>query len=90
MLNEVSADNFAGGGGASQGYFQATGRHVDIAINHDQDAIDMHSMNHPDTEHYTESVWEVDPVIISHGLRVRTAWFSPDCKHFSKALGSAQ
>ncbi|WP_438863794.1 DNA cytosine methyltransferase [Neptunicella sp.] len=88
LFNELLIDNFAGGGGASQGIYQATGRHVDIAINHDQSAIDMHTMNHPSTEHFCESVWDVNPVQVTKGLPVGVAWFSPDCKHFSKAKGS--
>jgi DNA (cytosine-5)-methyltransferase 1 len=88
LFNEIIVDNFAGGGGASQGIYQAVGRHVDIAINHDQDAIDMHEMNHPETEHHCESVWDINPREVVNGSPVALAWFSPDCKHFSKAKGS--
>lgn len=84
---EIIVDNFAGGGGASTGIELATGRSVDIAINHDPAAIAMHRANHPDTEHYCEDVWEVDPVKATRGRSVGLAWFSPDCKHFSKAKG---
>lgn len=87
LFQELSIDNFAGGGGASQGYFQATGRHVDHAINHSQSAIDMHTMNHPDTQHHKESVWNIKPLEVTNGLPVSFAWFSPDCKYFSKAKG---
>ena len=80
-------DNFAGGGGASTGIEMATGYSVDIAINHDPEAIKMHKANHPNTEHYCENVWEVDPVKACKGHPVGLAWFSPDCKHFSKAKG---
>lgn len=80
-------DNFAGGGGASTGIEMALGRPVDIAINHDPEAIAMHEINHPHTKHYCESVWEVDPREITGGRPVDLAWFSPDCKHFSKAKG---
>lgn len=55
-------DNFAGGGGASTGIEDATGCCVDIAINHDPEAIKMHKANHPYTKHYCEDVWQVDPV----------------------------
>lgn len=88
-FNELVVDNFAGGGGASTGIEQAIGRSVDIAINHDIDAVRMHETNHPHTKHYCESVWEVDPAIITNGQPVGLAWFSPDCKHFSKAKGAA-
>ena len=80
-------DNFAGGGGASTGIEMATGYSVDIAINHDPEAIRMHKANHPSTRHYCESVWDVDPVKVCGGHPVALAWFSPDCKHFSKAKG---
>ena len=80
-------DNFAGGGGASTGIEMATGYSVDIAINHDPEAIKMHKANHPNTEHYCENVWAVDPVKACNGHPVGLAWFSPDCKHFSKAKG---
>lgn len=88
MINgELIVDNFAGGGGASTGIEIATGYSVDIAINHDPEAIRMHKTNHPNTKHYCESVWDVDPVEICNGYPVALAWFSPDCKHFSKAKG---
>ncbi len=87
LLDEIIVDNFAGGGGASTGIELATGRVVDIAINHDPDAIIMHRTNHPHTMHYQASVWDVDPVEVCRGRPVGLAWFSPDCKHFSKAKG---
>ena len=87
MLDEIIVDNFAGGGGASTGIELATGRPVTIAINHDPDAILMHKTNHPYTEHYQASVWDVDPCAVCRGRPVGLAWFSPDCKHFSKAKG---
>ena len=87
FFREIIADNFAGGGGASTGIELAVGRSVDIAINHDPDAIGMHKMNHPNTEHYLESVWDIDPVQAAAGRPIGLAWFSPDCKHFSKAKG---
>lgn len=87
MMREIVVDNFAGGGGASTGIEIAIGRSVDIAINHDPAAISMHRANHPTTEHYTEDVWKVDPVKACAGRPVALAWFSPDCKHHSKAKG---
>lgn len=84
---ELIIDNFAGGGGASTGIEMATGRSVDIAINHDPDAIAMHRANHPNTRHYCEDVWQVDPVEACTGNPVGLAWFSPDCTHFSRAKG---
>lgn len=87
LLEEIFADNFSGGGGASTGIELAIGMPVTIAINHDPDAIAMHKMNHPYTEHYEESVWDIDPREVCRGRKVALAWFSPDCKHFSKAKG---
>jgi DNA (cytosine-5)-methyltransferase 1 len=85
--HELIVDNFAGGGGASLGIGMALGRSPDIAINHDPEAIAMHAANHPETKHYCEDVWYVDPVEACDGRPVGLAWFSPDCKHFSKAKG---
>ena len=87
IKGELIVDNFAGGGGASTGIELATGYSVDIAINHDPEAIKMHKANHPNTKHYCENVWAVDPVKACKGHPVGLAWFSPDCKHFSKAKG---
>lgn len=84
---ELLVDNFSGGGGTSTGIELATGYSVDIAINHDPEAIRMHKANHPYTKHYCEDVWQVDPVAACKGHPVGLAWFSPDCKHFSKAKG---
>lgn len=86
-MGELIIDNFAGGGGASTGIELAIGRSVDIAINHDEVAIKMHKTNHPTTKHYIEDVWEVDSLEATQGQPVALAWFSPDCKHFSKAKG---
>ena len=87
MPDELIVDSFAGGGGASTGIELATGRPVDIAINHDPDAILMHKTNHPHTEHIQASVWDVDPEEACAGRPVGLLWASPDCKHFSKAKG---
>lgn len=87
-MKEIIVDNFAGGGGASTGIEMAIGRSVDIAINHDPNAIAMHTTNHPETLHYCESVFDIDPEMATAGAPVGLAWFSPDCRHFSKAKGS--
>jgi len=84
----ILVDNFAGGGGASSGIEDGMGRPIDVAINHDPQAIAMHKANHPSAYHYCESVWTVDPREMARGREVDLAWFSPDCKHFSKARGS--
>lgn len=88
MINgELIIDNFAGGGGVSTGIEMATGISVDAAINHDPMAIAQHKANHPSTKHYCESVWDVNPKEVCGSHPVALAWFSPDCKHFSKAKG---
>jgi DNA (cytosine-5)-methyltransferase 1 len=87
LHRELVIDNFAGGGGASTGIERAIGRPVDIAINHDPEAVAMHAANHPQTRHLCESVWDVNPREACAGQPVGLAWFSPDCKHFSKAKG---
>jgi len=87
LADELIIDNFAGGGGTSTGIEQAFGRPVDIAINHNAEALAMHRANHPHTKHFCESVWDVDPIAITGNQPVGLVWLSPDCKHFSKAKG---
>lgn len=86
-MNGLIIDNFAGGGGASTGIEKALGRSPDVAINHDPEAVAMHMANHPDTEHYCQSVTRADPKDVTRGQPVALAWFSPDCTHHSKAKG---
>ncbi|MCA0973450.1 DNA cytosine methyltransferase [Halomonas denitrificans] len=85
--HELVIDNFAGGGGASEGIEQALGRPVDLAINHDATAIAVHTANHPGSEHSVADVWDIDPETAAAGRPVGLAWFSPDCRHHSKAKG---
>lgn len=87
LLDPLLVDTFAGGGGASTGFEMALNRAVDIAINHDPEALAMHLANHPETHHITKDVWKVDPAKVTNGRPVAIAWFSPDCKDFSKAKG---
>lgn len=86
-MRELIVDNFAGGGGASTGLEWAFGRSVDVAVNHDEAAIAVHAANHPDTKHYCQSIFSIDPVDATSGMPVALIWFSPDCKHHSKAKG---
>lgn len=88
-LDYLIVDSFAGGGGASTGIEMALGRSPDIAINHDPVALAMHEANHPDCVHVTENVWQVDLDDYADGRPVGLLWASPDCRHFSKARGSA-
>lgn len=87
MHPELVVDLFAGGGGASTGIEQAIGRHPDVAVNHDAEAISLHTANHPQTRHFCSDVFEVDPITVTDGQPVGLLWASPDCKHFSKAKG---
>lgn len=87
LPGELIIDNFAGGGGTSTGLEAAFGRPVDIAINHNAEALAMHAANHPHTLHLCESVWDVDPIAVTKNQPVGLVWLSPDCKHFSKAKG---
>ena len=88
LSTDIIADNFAGGGGASEGIGAALNRPVSVAINHDAAAIAMHKANHPETNHYREDIWSVNPREVCGSRRCVVAWFSPDCTHFSKAKGS--
>ena len=88
MRDGLIVDNFAGGGGASTGIYLATGRHPDLAVNHNAEALAIHAANHPTTQHLCEDVWDVDPVVACGGQPVEIAWFSPDCTFFSKARGA--
>ncbi len=88
MTDGLIIDNFAGGGGASAGLEGALGRPIDIAINHSAEALAMHRANHPRTRHFQEDIWEVDPKVATEGKPVDLTWFSPDCKHFSRAKGA--
>ncbi|MGF9912799.1 DNA cytosine methyltransferase [Paenibacillus ehimensis] len=87
LVREITVDNFAGGGGASAGYELATGVPVDVAINHDPDAIRMHEVNHPETLHLQEDVWDIDPRDVCAGRPVALNWLSPSCTHHSIAAG---
>ncbi len=87
LKDELVVDNFAGGGGASTGIEAGLGRAIDIAINHDPVALAIHELNHPQTEHYATDIREIDPREVTGNQPVGLAWFSPDCKHFSRAKG---
>lgn len=89
MSRPLIIDCFAGGGGASTGIEMALGRSPDFAINHDPVAVAMHSVNHPDSVHLCQTVYQVDPLDHFNRAHIGFAWFSPDCKHFSKAKGGA-
>lgn len=87
LPSEIVVDNFAGGGGASTGIKAGLGRDVDIAINHNEKALAIHRVNHPNTLHLCESVWSVNPIEVTKNQPVGLVWLSPDCTHFSRAKG---
>ena len=87
MIDGLIIDCFAGGGGASTGIEKALGRPIDIAVNHDPDAILMHKTNHPNTLHLTEDIFEVNRAKYGQGRKVAVMWASPDCTSHSKAKG---
>ena len=87
LADELVVDLFAGGGGASCGIERAIGRPVDIAVNHDPEAVSLHQANHPQTEHHVSNVWEVDPRVVCAGRPIGLLWASPDCTYHSKARG---
>lgn len=88
LEGEIVVDLFAGGGGASCGIEMALGRPVDVAVNHDPEAVAMHRINHPQTKHYRADVFEVDPRKVTGGRPVGLLWASPDCTFHSKARGA--
>lgn len=87
IANEVYVDLFAGGGGWSSAFEQATGQHVHVSVNHDPDAISMHEVNHPQSKHYKADVFEVCPHEATGGMPVGWLHLSPDCTHHSQAKG---
>ena len=91
VLNQpgLIIDLFAGGGGASLGMEMALGRAVDLAVNHSPEAVAIHLANHPSTHHYIQSIYQVNPYKAVASRPVDVLWGSPDCKHFSKAKGTA-
>ena len=86
-MDNLIIDCFAGGGGASVGIEMALGRQVDIAINHDPDAIAIHKENHPHALHLTEDIFKVNLQKYVKGKHVALMWASPDCTSHSKAKG---
>jgi DNA (cytosine-5)-methyltransferase 1 len=90
LTREIIVDSFAGGGGASTGIEKALGGHpIHIAINHDPEAVSLHTVNHPYTQHFCEDIWDINPRHVRPESPIGLLWASPDCKHFSKAKGGA-
>ncbi len=85
--DEIIIVGFAGGGGTCEGIKMALGRSPDEALNHDEDAVSMHAVNHPGTRHWCQNIWQAEPGLVAAGRPIGFAWFSPDCTHFSKAKG---
>ena len=87
LAGTVVADWFAGGGGMAEGIKRAIGRHVDVSCNHDDDAISMHRVNHPQARHLVEDVRSVCARLAAQYLPVDLFHMSPDCTHHSQAKG---
>lgn len=84
---KLIVDLFAGGGGMSVAMEMAWGRSPDVAINHNDDALSMHRINHPQTRHFVADVFEVCPRGATQGRPVGWLHLSPDCTHHSQARG---
>jgi len=82
---QLVVDLFAGGAGASTGLAQAIGRSVDIAVDHDPEAMMVHRANHPETMHYGGDVFDIEPRKVVRGQRVWILWASPSCTTHSRA-----
>ncbi len=89
MSHGLIVDLFAGGGGASLGMEMALGRAVDVAVNHNPEAVAIHELNHPGTRHFVQNICQIHPLDATGAQPVDVLWASPDCKHFSKAKGTA-
>ena len=89
LSKEATAVGFAGFGGACEGIRMAIGVSPIVAINHDEHAIRLHALNHPETKHYREDIWLVDPWRACRGRKLKLLWLSPDCTHHSRAKGKA-
>ena len=86
---EIVVDGFAGGGGTAEGIREAMGKSVELAYNHSRHALAMHEANHPYTAHCKADIRQISPAEIARRNPIRLAWFSPDCRHYSKAKGGA-
>jgi DNA (cytosine-5)-methyltransferase 1 len=85
--DEIVVDFFCGGGGAGTGLEMGLGRAVNVAKNHNPQAISMHTVNHPGAVHYTTDVFDGDPDTECGGKAVGWFHMSPDCTHHSQAAG---
>src|SRR5690606_4569925 len=72
-------------GGSSTGAMQVPGVHVTIAANHFQLVLDIHALNHPDTDHAAVDLHMEEP---SFFPKTDMLWASPECTKWSQANGS--
>lgn len=84
----IAVAGFCGFGGFCKGFQRATGVSPKIAVNHWQPAIDLHRLNHPDTQHFCEDVHATDLLAALAGEQAWWIHVSPDCTHFSRAKGA--
>lgn len=85
-MSLTMTDLFSGGGGSSEGMTQA-GYHVQTAANHWETAIATHQKNHPDTEHITANLSEVDWRTFP---KTNILWASPSCVWHARSGGRKQ
>lgn len=79
----TAIDSFAGGGGSTEGLTQA-GVQVVWAANHWDLAVGTHQDNHPDIEHHTANLHDLDWRTVP---RTELGWFSPSCRGHAPAGG---
>jgi DNA (cytosine-5)-methyltransferase 1 len=79
----TATDLFSGGGGSTEGLTQA-GVRVEVAANHWPLAVATHQANHPDTEHRTADLSEVDWRTFP---ATDVLWASPSCVWHARAGG---
>ena len=80
-----AVDFYAGGGGGSLG-MKRGGLHIVGALNHNENCINTHQANFPDTEHYLADIFRMNPDLMGH-IKPRVGWFSPSCVFHSIARG---
>src|SRR4051812_27628248 len=88
---KIFIDLYCGAGGTTTGAIHAADE-LDIelvctAVNHNVFAISTHSINHPDTQHFCQSVQDVEPRIAVPGGYADFLWASLECTHHSNARG---
>lgn len=81
-------DFFCGAGGASSGLLHSEHADVVAAVNHDEQAIACHALNHPESVHYNADIKHLDPELLkaSHPEVNAFVW-TAECTSLSLAKG---